>query len=113
MHIFPDRPASEAPPMGQQPDAGAVSPSPALAERWRMRRKEALEAVATLVRSGSFTGESAAEVARTVHKLAGTAAMFGESDLGELASDLELALKGDRPAHEAPPIAQQLLDRAA
>ncbi|MGB3753384.1 MAG: response regulator [Parerythrobacter sp.] len=64
-----------------------------LSDRWRMRRAEALEAVAAAMREGRFTGGGAQDLARTMHKLAGTAGLFGEDALGESARRLEHALR--------------------
>ncbi|MEB3415960.1 ATP-binding protein [Alteriqipengyuania sp. WL0013] len=103
----------EAPPPPPLPTGfAAPPPSDSLQEKWLARRREALDAVAQLVREGQFTGEVALEVARTAHKLAGTAGMFGEEELGKLASELELALKAEDAEIAAPPAAEALL-RAA
>ncbi len=64
-----------------------------LSDRWRVRRAEALEAVASAMREGRFTGGGAQDLARTMHKLAGTAGLFGEEALGECARKLEHALR--------------------
>ncbi|MEL7189607.1 MAG: ATP-binding protein [Pseudomonadota bacterium] len=88
--------------------------SPALIKRWTKRRSEAVEAVRSALGNGVLDGESAeAEkrdaLAKLVHKLAGTAAMFGEPDLGSQAAVLENAirLKLDPKVQKA--LAQQLL----
>ncbi|TRD10976.1 response regulator [Erythrobacter insulae] len=72
--------------------------SPMLVRRWLERRGEAVEAVRAAALTGSLTGEDMNKheretLARTVHKLAGTAAMFGEEELGTQASALERALR--------------------
>ncbi len=64
-----------------------------LSERWRVRRAEALHAVTAALREGRFTGGGAQDLARTMHKLAGTAGLFGEDTLGESARRLEHALR--------------------
>ena len=83
-----------------------------LEERWQQRRREALEAVAQALRDGSLEGASGEELARIVHKLAGTAGMFGENGLGEKASALERGLKSDQPYDARARLAQDLLDAA-
>ncbi|WP_233998813.1 ATP-binding protein [Erythrobacter sp. YT30] len=72
--------------------------SPALLKRWQTRRKEAVEAVRGAIDEGLLQGDMAAaeareELARLVHKLAGTAAMFGEPELGDHASSFENSLR--------------------
>jgi HPt (histidine-containing phosphotransfer) domain-containing protein len=71
--------------------------SPRLVARWEARRHEAVEAVRGALRDGTLAAPRAAsgaagEVARLLHKLAGTAAMFGEAELGDSAAALERAL---------------------
>ncbi|MCZ8134947.1 MAG: ATP-binding protein [Porphyrobacter sp.] len=71
--------------------------SPRLVARWEVRRHEAVEAVRGALRDGTLAAPHAAsgaagEVARLLHKVAGTAAMFGEAELGESAAALERAL---------------------
>ena len=63
-----------------------------LAEKYRVRRDEALAAVDELVRRGAFDEAELRAVADHLHKLAGTAAMFGEAARGELARELEIGL---------------------
>ncbi|MFN3864623.1 MAG: ATP-binding protein [Erythrobacter sp.] len=74
---------------------GAISPR--LVARWNARRHEAVEAVRSALRDGALmaphrTTKTTGKVARLLHKLAGTAAMFGEAELGESAAALERAL---------------------
>jgi PAS domain S-box-containing protein len=81
-----------------------------LAARWRVRRSEALEGAAQLAKDGP--GLDRRELARTMHKLAGTAGLFGEIGLGELAGKLERALLADDGDDEARRLAEELLDAA-
>ena len=74
------------------------SHSPALWRRWNERRAEAVEAVREALDNGALADEEAEvdsfeRLARLVHKLAGTAAIFGEPELGDQAAALEQALK--------------------
>jgi signal transduction histidine kinase/DNA-binding response OmpR family regulator len=59
---------------------------------YEKRKTETLEAVDELVGRGHLTDDEIASVADLLHKLAGTAAMFGEPDLGHLARDLEVGI---------------------
>jgi signal transduction histidine kinase/DNA-binding NarL/FixJ family response regulator len=66
--------------------------SPELRERYNRGKSEALEAVDELIRRGAFTNGELASVADLLHKLAGTAAMFGEAELGRRARELEVGI---------------------
>lgn len=63
-----------------------------LAQKWQIRRQEALDAVSKAIREGALSGAAATELAKLVHNVAGTAGMFGENELGSRASALERAL---------------------
>ncbi len=100
-----------------EPDAHAPltegqSGTPSLQAKWQARRSDALDAVANALRANLLEGEPAEILARTVHKLAGTAGMFGEDQLGERASQFECALKADTTVTERQQLAQKLLDAA-
>lgn len=73
--------------------------SPSLQKLYAQRRLEALDNVNMLIRQGSFTDIEITETASILHKLAGTAGMFGEADLGIQARYLEGKLK-DLPAND-------------
>ncbi|GMN04155.1 ATP-binding protein [Erythrobacter sp. MTPC3] len=88
-----------------------------LISRWKERRSEAVEAVRKASRSGTLsdgamTGEARMELARTVHKLAGTAAMFGEPELGEQAAAFERALRQEQSLGDQAMLAGSLLNLA-
>jgi signal transduction histidine kinase/CheY-like chemotaxis protein len=68
--------------------------SPELRRRYHRGKSEALEAVDELVRRGAFTNNELTSVADLLHKLAGTAAMFGEAELGRRARELEAGIVG-------------------
>mgnify|MGYP003639465417 FL=1 len=72
-----------------------------LIERYRLRREEAISSITSLVRRGTFSNIEIREVSDQMHKLAGTAAMFGDKDLGDHAKLIEDGLKqwkiADRP----------------
>ena len=69
--------------------------SPTILKRWSARRSEAIEAVRSALESGSLRGATKAtnDLTQLVHKLAGTAAIFGEPELGDQAAVLENALR--------------------
>ncbi len=98
--------------------ASALARSPKLVVRWQARRREAVEAVEAALDSGSLaaTAEPSDEtepLARLLHKLAGTAAMFGEPALGTAAGALERALTKRAGSAACIRLAQALLDAAA
>ena len=64
-----------------------------LLERWYHRRREALGALDTAFRLNSPNGVAAEELASLMHKLSGTAGLFGETELGHAAARLERALR--------------------
>ncbi|MBD2842844.1 ATP-binding protein [Erythrobacter rubeus] len=88
--------------------------SPELIERWQERRSEAVEAVRAAaagggLANGSMENDHRMELARIVHKLAGTAAMFGEPELGDQAAALERALRMARSGDVQEALAAELL----
>jgi PAS domain S-box-containing protein len=98
----------------------AMTLSPALVARWRSRRHEALEAVRGALADGLLddpaTDDGAPrwqELAQLVHKLAGSAGMFGEPELGEAASALDRALTRSGKARQRIALAQRLLAAGA
>jgi len=74
------------------PDVSHPAPAGGVRERYQVRRQETLAAVDALVRSGCFTDAALEPVAGLLHKLAGTAAMFGEAPLGDRARELEAGM---------------------
>lgn len=86
-----------APAQAGRPDpaarASALARSPQLVSRWQTRREETLAAVRASLGAGGVPPRAEGEaLARLLHKLAGTAALFGEAALGEAARALEQAL---------------------
>jgi PAS domain S-box-containing protein len=73
---------------------GATEPAPerSLAARYNERKRDTLETIGSLVRQGSLTDEEVNAAASMLHKLAGTAGMFGEAGLGDVASECEHVL---------------------
>ena len=80
--------------------------------RWLARRAEALEEVAAFVRSGAASDTALGDLAATMHKLAGSAGMFGEDALGEHARGLEDAIRDGKPVPAVTDLAETML-RAA
>lgn len=73
-------------------DQGGVTISPRLAALFAERKRLALEAVDEALRRGEFSGSGVADLAGQLHQLAGTAAFFGEAELGVRGSVVEEAL---------------------
>ncbi|WP_155647594.1 ATP-binding protein [Erythrobacter donghaensis] len=98
--------------------ATALARSPRLVARWQARRLEAIAAVAARLADGSLAlagarGDGGAgDLPRLLHKLAGTAAMFGEPALGLAAAALERALVTGEDAATCAALAQQLIAEA-
>ena len=92
--------------------ASERKPSAELLERWRERRSEALAAVTAAVEQDILEGVLVEELARTVHKLAGTAGMFGEEELGKKAAALERALRSGVEPIVRRKLAEELLATA-
>lgn len=61
--------------------------------RWRTRRDHALEAARETLREEKLAAERVQDIAAIMQKLAGSAAMFGERELGRRAASLERALR--------------------
>lgn len=113
-------------PPSPEPDAEACDQdsepsSPAsttLEQRWLERRSEAVESVRQALASGLICNEGKRRAVdreervaliRLVHKLAGTAASFGEPELGEQAAALEEAMKTKGSCKECEELAFALL----
>ena len=111
----------EAAPETRPARLSAMALSPGLVERWHLRRAEALAAVRAALEEraleeGSFEdsalehGQTApASLSQLVHKLAGSAAMFGEPELGDAAAALDRALAQDASAAHRTALAQALI----
>jgi PAS domain S-box-containing protein len=81
---------------GARPRLGA-----AVHEKYRARKADALQRLDALVRRGTFNDAELTEVADALHKLAGTAGMFGEDALGDHARTLEHGIAEWSPALRA------------
>ena len=91
----------------------AMALSSGLVERWQVRRREALAAVREALEQGVLADDTAiaatASLAQVMHKLAGSAGMFGEPELGESAAALDRALAKPEDADQRMALAQALL----
>ncbi|WP_183030015.1 PAS domain S-box protein [Altericroceibacterium spongiae] len=61
--------------------------------QYRERRQFILDRIDGVLRSGFLSDEDAGDLEEHLHKLAGTAGLFGEAELGEQARELESALR--------------------
>ena len=83
----------------QRPDR---APSDSLRRRYELRKTEVLERFEAAVAGGKIAPELAAELREHLHKLAGTAGSFGETDLSLAASKGEaLITSADGPSGRA------------
>lgn len=84
-----------------QPKEAQGCMSDDLIRRYGLRKQEAINSVTSLLKRGIFSSSEIREVSDQMHKLAGTAAMFGEANLGNHAKLIEDGLKqwkiADRP----------------
>lgn len=88
--------------------------SPEAERLWQSRRIEAIEAVTEALereglREGALEKERRDALVQLMHKLAGTAAMFDQTELGELASVFERALKMNADGELLETLAHNLL----
>jgi len=111
-NAFPDDIAASRKAGMQAHIAKPIVPSPALQMQWQHRRREAIQAIGKALRAGALTGEKGDELAALVHKLAGTAGMFGERELGERAAAFERALRSGVDLDVREQLARDLLDAA-
>jgi CheY-like chemotaxis protein/HPt (histidine-containing phosphotransfer) domain-containing protein len=84
-------------------------------DRYRARKKETLHKLAELAHRGTFEGGELEAVIDMLHKLAGTAGMFGDAELGARARSLETGLEvwsGEERADRLPAAVMQLRDAA-
>lgn len=92
--------------------APPTAPKRSLRDRYQDRKRETIDAVSELVRTGTFPDAALSDVMGLLHQLAGTAGMFGERELGEQARELESGLAHwsaeDRPARTANALAEML-----
>jgi PAS domain S-box-containing protein len=85
--------------------ARRFQPSAAVQAKYAAHRAHTLEQVDALIRAGTFTLAEVEAAAELLHKLAGTAGMFGETALGDRASELEDGLLAWPEAERAARIA--------
>lgn len=116
-----DQAAAAAPHRAPSPPtarASALARSPRLVARWHGRRQEMVDAVQVALDEGWLTAASAPplgqcdSLTRLLHKVGGTAAMFGEAPLGEAAAALERALVTGAPGALRSNLVHALLNAA-
>ena len=77
--------------------------NPMIRDRYRVRKAETAQRLEELMRFGRFDKAVVTEVVDMLHKLAGTAQMFGEGKLGdevrELETDIAKASRSERAGH--------------
>ncbi|MCX8477138.1 MAG: ATP-binding protein [Sphingomonas sp.] len=91
--------AGAAAPEAPAPPAPTLAISPGLHARYAARKAELLACAEGIVATGSFDDAAIEELRGLLHKLAGTAGMFEEAQLGDRAAELEDALERG-PAEE-------------
>lgn len=84
----------------------------ALHQVWRQRRAEAINAVAEAMRAGRLTGIEGSELGKLVQKLAGSAGIFGEDELGSRASAFARALSSEVDEDVRFELAREFLEAA-
>jgi two-component system, sensor histidine kinase len=87
----PDRTA--APPV-----ARAIE-DPEILARYAERKQATIACIAAAIRDGRFDPATLREIRDLVHKLAGTAGMFGDDAVSAIAADCEIELGGLTPAN--------------
>ena len=96
----------------EEPAPRIASPSPDVNRLWQTRRTEALDALRSAVEDGLRDPETKRQLARHMHKLAGTAGMFDEDALGQEAAALERRLLGEDDIEALRSAAHRVLDLA-
>jgi PAS domain S-box-containing protein len=76
-----------------EPLQGAARFSAKIQALYRLRKKETLQRLDALVRAGTFADVELSEIGSMLHKLAGTAEMFGDVTLGVQAKALETGIE--------------------
>ncbi len=104
----------EAAPIALSADEQLAARSPSLVSRWNERRREAIEAVHEAIDCDTLGVDQAnaperEELAQLVHKIAGTAAMFGEAELGDQAAAFERSLRRGHSKDVQQALAHELL----
>ena len=85
--------ADDAPPPAAAPTIPKLAISPDLRARYETRKAELLACAERIAAAASFDDAAIAELCGLLHKLAGSAGMFEEMELGTRAADLEEALE--------------------
>lgn len=94
------------------PDRKAAPPlahtiaDPAILGRYAERKQATIARIAAAIRDGGFDRATLREIRDLVHKLAGTAGMFGDDAVSAIAADCEIELSGLHPGN-----AREMLQR--
>ncbi|MEP3049825.1 MAG: ATP-binding protein [Erythrobacter sp.] len=99
-------------PSQPEPSRTELAETEPLKERWNARRAQAIRAIRNAVDAGTFAAQEAEELTNLTHKLAGTAALFGEVELGDKAAALERALRMQLNTAVQAELARELLEIA-
>jgi CheY-like chemotaxis protein len=87
------------------PDRTAAPPlvrtfeDPAILGRYSERKQATIARIAAAIRDGGFDPATLREIRDLVHKLAGTAGMFGDDAVSAIAADCEIELAGLTPGN--------------
>lgn len=96
--------------LGKQDDVQPMfQPSSAMQEQYKQRKMETLEALDAMIDGDRFSDGEVSAVADLLHKLAGTAALFGQAELGDRARAFETEL----PTWIGPDRVSKIRSRAA
>jgi CheY-like chemotaxis protein len=88
------------------PPVSRAVEDPAILGRYAERKQETIARIAAAIRDGGFDPAALREIRDLVHKLAGTAGMFGDDAVSAIAADCEIELAGLTPAN-----AREILQR--
>jgi len=83
--------------------------SPRLQRHWIKRRTQAIAALQAWLRDRDSPGHDDGALATMMHKLAGTAALFGEAELGHKAAALEQAIRSTQEQEVRAALVEELL----
>jgi PAS domain S-box-containing protein len=92
-NLLPSGPTTSRPDSSQAVLPPAPAGKPSVAERYRQRKETTIRQICEAIQSGNIDNQSASHLKVLAHQLAGTAGMFGEQSLGELALQLEIGLE--------------------
>lgn len=86
--------------------------TPAMLEKWHIRRAQAIAAIRQAASDPALGAQALNDLTQMTHKLAGSAGMFGEDELGSRAAALERGLKAKVNPDVRHQLARELLEIA-